>query len=447
MHVKMCKVSDLQLCPHNPRRNDHAVEAVAASIREFGFRQPIVVDEHYVIVVGSTRYKAALLLGLEKVPVHVAAGLTPGQLKAYRIADNKTAELADWDDTLLVQELTELQKLDFDLNLVGFSAEELQELFQAEVEPGLTDPDAIPDPPDEPVTQPGDLWTLGQHRLLCGDACKATDVDRLLDGCVVYLVNTDPPYNVCVEPRSNNAIAAGLSSFPGASHHQHMDVARHPEKAQPTTKKLRAKDRPLANDFVSEAEFDKLLQAWFGNIARVLQPGHAFYLWGGYANCGNYPPVLKANDLYFSQALIWDKKHPVLTRKDFMGAHEWCFYGWKLGAAHRFFGPNNATDLWSVQKINPQRMVHLTEKPVELAMRAMQYSSRAGEHVLDLFGGSGSTLIAAEQTGRRAFLMEIDALYCDVIVERWQGFTGRKAQRERARGQRASQKRRLACSR
>ncbi len=150
--------------------------------------------------------------------------------------------------------------------------------------------------------------------------------------------------------------------------------------------------------------------------SKLLLPGHSFYLWGGYANCGNYPPALKANGLYFSQALIWDKQHPVLTRKDFMGAHEWCFYGWREGAGHRFFGPKNIPDLWSIKKINPQSMIHLTEKPVELARRALQFSSRPKENVLDLFAGSGSTLIAAEQTGRRAMLMEIDALYCDIIV-------------------------------
>jgi DNA modification methylase len=254
-------------------------------------------------------------------------------------------------------------------------------------------------------------------------------VDRLLDGAAVHLVNTDPPYNVKVEPRSNNAIAAGLSSFAGAKHHQSMDVARHPEKSQPTTKKLRAKDRPLANDFVSDEEFDRLLLAWFGNLARVLDPGRAFYIWGGYANCANYPPVLKATGLYFSQAIIWDKQHPVLTRKDYMGAHEWCFYGWREGAGHQFYGPNNATDLWAVKKVNPQSMIHLTEKPVELAARAMEYSSLPGENVIDLFGGSGSTLIAAEQTGRRAFLMELDPPYCDVIVQRFEQFTGHKAER------------------
>jgi DNA modification methylase len=327
-----------------------------------------------------------------------------------------------------VQELTDLQKLDFDLDLVGFSTAELQELFGAETEPGLTDPDDIPQPPDPPVTRPGDVWILGRHRLLCGDSAKAVDVDRLLDGAVIHLVNTDPPYNAKVEPRSNNAIAAGLSSFK-ATHHQKMDVERHPEKAKPTAKKLRAKDRPLTNDFVSDEAFEKLLHGWFSNIARVLLPGRAFYLFGGYANVANYPPVLKAHDLYFSQSIIWDKQHPVLTRKDFMGAHEWCFYGWKLGAAHQFFGPNNATDLWSIKKITPQNMVHLTEKPVELAVRAIQYSSRRGEHVLDLFAGSGSTLLAAEHIGRTAFLMEIDALYCDIVVERWQRFTGKKAKR------------------
>jgi DNA modification methylase len=270
---------------------------------------------------------------------------------------------------------------------------------------------------------------LGKHRLLCGDSGRVEDVDRLLDGAVIHLACTDPPYNVRVEPRSNNAIAAGLSSFAGATHHQSLDVSRHPEKSQPTTKKLRAKDRPLTNDFVSEEEFDRLLQAWFGNIAHVLLPGRGFYLWGGYSNCGNYPPALAAAGLYFSQAIIWDKQHPVLTRKDYLGAHEWCFYGWKEGAAHQFFGPNNATDLWSIKKVNPQNMVHLTEKPVELAARAMAYSSKPGENVIDLFGGSGSTLIAAEQTGRKAFLMELDPLYCDVIVQRFENFTGQKAER------------------
>jgi DNA modification methylase len=433
MLVEMRDLHTIQPYANNPRRNDHAVAAVAASIRAFGFRQPIVVDEDGIIVVGSTRYKAAQQLGLHQVPVHVATGLTPAQVKAYRLADNKTAELAEWDDTLLVQEIAQLQKLDFDIDVLGFSAEELTKLFHTDLQPGQTDPDAVPAPPDAALTQPGDLWLLGSHRLLCGDSSKPEDVDRLLDGAAVHLVNSDPPYNVRVEPRSNNARAAGLSSFVAYGNADSgRDGARRPEKGQPSHKKLRAKDRPLANDFVSDDEFARLLYAWFGNLARVLLPGHAWYLWGGYANCANYPPVLKAVGLYYSQAIIWDKQHPVLTRKDYMGAHEWCFYGWKEGAAHRFFGPNNATDLWSIKKVNPQSMVHLTEKPVELAARALQYSSLPGENVLDLFGGSGSTLIAAEQAGRAAFLMEIDPLYCDVIVQRFEQFTGTKANRTAA---------------
>ena len=414
----------------NPRINDAAVDAVAESIRRFGFRQPIVVDGDGVIVCGHTRYRAAQKLGLTEAPVHVATDLTPEQIRAYRIADNKTAELAEWNLELLPIELAELKEAGIDWSLLGFDSDDLAKLLDPGIKQGLTDPDDVPVPPDDAITQPGDLWVLGDHRLLCGDSASAADVDRLLDGAAIHLVNTDPPYNVKVEPRSNNAIAAGLSSFgePGLLHHQGFDVARQGAK-KATTTKLRPKDRPLANDFVSDEEFDRLLHAWFGNIARVVAPGRAAYIWGGYANCGNYPPVLKATGLYFSQAIIWVKEHPVLTRKDFMGNHEWCFYTWREGAAHVFLGPNNVPDVWHIKKVNPQSMIHLTEKPVELAIRAVQYSSRAGENVLDLFGGSGSTLIAAEQTGRRAFLMELDPLYCDVIVARWEKFSGRKAER------------------
>jgi DNA modification methylase len=427
MIVELRNITDIKPYANNPRRNDHAVDAVAASIRRFGFRQPIVVDEEGVIIVGETRWKAALKLGLTVVPVHVAVGLTPAQRQAYRLADNKTAELADWDDDLLAHELAGLRTLDFDLDLLGFSADELSRLIDVGDGPAHGDPDDVPQPPDEPLTRPGDLWLLGEHHLLCGDSAEAGDVDRLLAGAPVHLVNTDPPYGVRVEPRSRNAIAAGLSSFPATATPPERD--RHPGAAAPAAKKLRARDRPLANDFVADAEFGRLLRAWFGNLARTLLPGRGFYLWGGYSNCGNYPPILKECGLYFSQAIIWDKQHPVLTRKDYMGAHEWCFYGWREGAAHQFFGPANATDLWGIKKVSPHDMVHLTEKPVELAQRAIEYSSRRGENVLDLFGGSGSTLIAAERTGRKAFLMELDPLYCDVIVQRWERYAGQEARR------------------
>ena len=432
MKIEMRRLAEVKPYDKNPRVNDQAVDAVAKSIAEYGFRQPIVVDGEGIIIVGHTRWKAAQKLGLAEVPVHVAVDLPPEKVKAYRLADNKLAELAEWDMDLLPIELSELRGMDVDLGMLGFAPDELEKLLGAGIHgnEGLTDPDAVPDPPDAAVTQPGDLWVLGDHRLLCGDSSKAEDVDRLLGGARVHLVNTDPPYNVKVEPRSNNAIAAGLSSFAGYGNTDPgRDVHRNPNAANPTHAKMRAKDRPLENDFVSDEEFARLLHAWFGNIQRVLEPGRGFYIWGGYSNISNYPPVLKVCELYFSQMVIWVKEHPVLTRKDFMGNHEWCFYGWREGAGHQFFGPNNIPDVWSVKKVNPQSMVHLTEKPVELAVRALQYSSQPGENVLDLFGGSGSTLIAAEKTGRKAFLMEIDALYCDIIVRRWEEFTGKKAER------------------
>ena len=405
MKIERRKLSEIKSYAGNPRVNDHAVEAVADSIREFGFRQPIVLDAGGVIIAGHTRYKAAGLLGLEEVPVHVARDLSPEQIRAYRLADNKLAELALWDPDLLADELAELKALQFDLDLLGFSEVELAELLGGATADGLTDPDFIPEPPEAPKTESGDLWLLGDHRLLCGDAGNADDVDRLVEGTSVELVHTDPPYNVGVEPRSSTAIAAGNSSFPDASarmHHQRFDVARGVTDPAKARRRLRPKDRPLAGDFVSDQEYQQLLRAWLSQIARVLEPSRTFYLWGGYSNIANYPAALEASGLYFSQCIIWVKGHPVLTRKDYMGDHEWCFYGWNSGAAHRFFGPPNATDVWAVKKVSPQQVVHLTEKPVELAVRALQNSSRKGEHVLDLFGGSGSTLIACEQTGRRA---------------------------------------------
>ncbi|MHC4138079.1 MAG: DNA methyltransferase [Planctomycetota bacterium] len=397
-------------------------EALKGILEEVGYADALLVRE---MPDGS----------LQLIDGHLRAETTPDMslpVLVLDLDDEEADKLLASLDPLAGLAGTDPDKLGELLSDLATDSAALQGMFDElrppVVKDGLTDPDAVPEPPEEPVTKPGDLWLLGDHRLLCGDSSKDEDVDRLLDGAPVHLVNTDPPYNVKVEPRSNNAIAAGLSSFQ-AQHHQQLDVARHPEKSKPTHRQMRPKDRPLENDFVSDEEFERLLHAWFGNVARTLLPGRAFYIWGGYANCGNYPPVLKALDLYFSQAIIWIKEHPVLTRKDFMGNHEWCFYGWRKGAGHQFFGPPNVADVWSVKKVNPQAMVHLTEKPVELAVRAMEYSSRAGENVLDLFGGSGSTLIAAEQTGRKAFLMEVDPAYCDVMTERWKRFTGEKGER------------------
>ncbi len=263
----------------NPRINDGAVAAVADSIREFGWKVPIVVEPDGVIICGHTRWKAAQQLGLKKVPVHVATDLSPEQIRAYRIADNKTGELAEWDFEILPIELAELREVGFDLELLAFDDKELTQLLDVDIKQGLTDPDAVPEPPDDPITQPGDIWILGEHRLMCGDSASESDLDKLLSNNKIGLLYCDPPYNVAVEPRSNNAIAAGLSSFSN-THHQNFDVERHPGKAAGTTKKMRAKDRPLANDFISEEQFDELLAAWFNNAARVMKPWASFYIWG-----------------------------------------------------------------------------------------------------------------------------------------------------------------------
>ncbi len=415
----------------NPRTHtDEQIAQIAASVVEFGWTNPVLVGADGVIIAGHARLQAARKLGLTEVPVIVLGHLSEAQRRALVIADNKLALNAGWDEELLRGLLSELREDEFKLDVLGFSDDELNALLTEtpDLQEGLTDEDAIPEPLEEPVSRRGDLWILGQHRLLCGDSASREDVDRLLAGETVDLVNTDPPYNVRVEPRSNNAIAAGLSSFGGLQHHQSFDLHRGVSKAKRTTKKLRPKDRALANDFMKDADYGVLLRQWFSNLAAVLKPGGTFYIWGGYANCANYPPALAECGLYFSQAIIWVKEHPVLTRKDFMGNHEWAFYGWREGAAH-WFNPEikNATDVWMVKKVNPAAMVHLTEKPVELAARALTYSSRPDEVVLDLFGGSGSTLIAAEKLGRRARLMEIDPAYADVIIRRWQEFTGKKA--------------------
>jgi DNA modification methylase len=423
-------VADLLENGRNFRRHPQAQkDALAGVLAEVGIAGALVAyhsarnDGKLTLIDGHARVQA----GATEWPVLI---LDVDDTEAdYLLATfDATAAMAELDGVALADLLKNVQSGEPGVQeLLAHLAEQAGALAPI-VNEGETDEDAVPAPPDEAKSQRGKVYRLGNHRLMCGDSASAADVDRLLAGAPIHLVNTDPPYNVKVEPRSNNAIAAGLSSFPasksahgGLMHHQSFDVARQGVKAA-TTEKLRPKDRPLANDFVSDEAFEKMLLAWFGNIACVLLPGRCFYIWGGYANCGNYPPVLKECELYFSQAIIWVKEHPVLTRKDFMGNHEWCFYGWREGAGHEFFGPANATDVWSVKKVNPASMIHLTEKPVELAVRAIGYSSRSGENVLDLFGGSGSTLIGCEKTGRRAFLMELDTLYCDVIRQRWAEF-------------------------
>ena len=319
MQIEERALDSIRPYDHNPRVNDAAVDAVAESIREFGFRQPIVVDDEGVIIVGHTRYKAAHEAGAEDGAGPCGHGPDAGAdqgLPHRRQQDGLAGRLG----------------LRTAAHRIGRAEGHGFRPGPARLRPGRTGQAARsrrpgrPDrsrrgsaPPDEAITQPGDLWILGDHRLLCGDSSKPEDVDRLLDGATIHLVNTDPPYNVKVEPRSNNAIAAGLSSFE-ATHHQKLDVARHPEKAQAHRQEAPAQG-PAAGQ---RLRVRRGIRPAAARLVRQHGPRAApwpdgFYIWGGYANCGNYPPVLKACGLYFSQAIIWDKEHPVLTRKDFMG--------------------------------------------------------------------------------------------------------------------------------
>jgi len=296
LSVEWVPLARLFCSPSNPRLNDPAVPHVAASIRRFGWRQPIVARPSWEVIAGM-RLKAAKELGAEAVPVVWFEG-TDLDATAYAIADNRTAEFAEWDQGALARILEDLRAEDA-LDGVGDSSGDIDALL-AEIAAGTDDladvvEDQAPQPGDAAITRPGDLWICGSHRLLCGDSSKWEDVERLLGGERIHLVNLDPPYNVKVEPRSNNAIAAGLSSFAPSkqTHHQKLDLARDPSKAQ-ATGKMRPKDRPLANDFITDEEFARMLRAWFGNAARALLPGRGFYVWGGYANFDNYPGPIAA---------------------------------------------------------------------------------------------------------------------------------------------------------
>jgi len=417
------------------RHNERNLKAIATSLKTFGQQKPIVALRDGRIIAGNGTFRAARKLGWKSLAVAYFESSGKADARAYAIADNRTGELALWDGRDLEATLKSLAAEGVDIeSTLAFTEKEINTIIRTLGNGNEVHEEApAPRPPKKAATKRGDVWQMGSHRLICGDASSAHDLLVLLEGAVIHLVNTDPPYNVRVEPRSNNAISAGVSSYTpdkkrrAALHHQQLDLARHPGKAKATHKQMRAKDRPLENDFISDREFAEKLHNWFLQLSHALAPGRAFYIWGGYSNFFNYAAAFNGTELYFSQGIVWVKEHPVLTRKDFMGNHEWCFYGWRAGGPHKFYGPHNIPDVWTVKKVNPNKMVHLTEKPVELARRAIEYSSRPNENVLDLFGGSGSTLMACEQLGRRGFLLELDPAYCDVIVDRWQRQTDKKA--------------------
>ncbi|UXU75536.1 MULTISPECIES: site-specific DNA-methyltransferase [unclassified Paracoccus (in: a-proteobacteria)] len=417
----------------NPRLHpDWQIAQIAASITKFGFVNPILVGGDGVLIAGHGRLLAAQRLGLQQVPVIVLGHLSEAERRALLVADNRIAENAAWDEELLRSILGELREEAFDLEVIGFSDEELAELFGGlEDESGrsveLGDPDFVPEPPSEPVTRVGDLWILGEHRVLCGDATRAADLQRLTDGRFCDAMWTDPPYNVAYEGKAGR----------------------------------------IANDDLSATDFARFLVSAFSAAAQVLAPGAAVYVAHSETEGLAFRRAFRDAGFKLTGCLVWVKPSLVLGRSDYQWRHEPILYGWKPGAAHRWFGGRAKTTVFDqpgapvrvmpdgtvqvdvggqvlvisgrelkveahegsvIRAEKPARNAeHPTMKPISLILEMLENSTRRGDVVLDPFGGSGSTLIACHRSGRSARLTELEPRYADVIVERWQTFTGQRA--------------------
>ncbi|KSO09259.1 site-specific DNA-methyltransferase [Pseudomonas aeruginosa] len=378
--------------------SDDQVAQIAASIAEFGFTNPILAGSDGIIVAGHGRLAAAHKLGLEIVPVVVLDHLTPTQRRALVIADNRIAENAGWDDAMLRIELEALQLEGFDLDITGFDADALAELIAGD-EPdneGQTDEDAVPEVGETPISRPGDVWIMGKHRLLCGDATVAESYDRLMQGDAADMVFTDPPYNV--------------------------------NYANSAKDKMRGKDRAILNDNLGDGFYDFLLAALTPTVAHC---SGGIYVAMSSSELDVLQAAFRAAGGKWSTFIIWAKNTFTLGRADYQRQYEPILYGWPEGATRHWCGDRDQGDVWAIKK--PQKNdLHPTMKPVELVERAIRNSSRPGNVVLDPFGGSGTTLIAAEKSGRIARLIELDPKYVDVIVRRWEEFTGKQAIREAA---------------
>ena len=383
------QIADLIPYARNARtHSDEQVAQIAASIKEFGWTNPILVDGDNGIIAGHGRLAAARKLGNTEVPVIELTGLSEAQKRAYILADNKLALNAGWDIDLLAEELKELKDLNFDLELTGFSDKELADFLTEEVE-GLTDEDAVPDVPEEPKTKLGDIYQLGNHRLMCGDSCSLTDMEKLCDGQLVDMWLTDPPYNVAYEGKTKDALT-------------------------------------IQNDSMGDDQFRQFLRDAYVTADLVMKPGAVFYIWHADSEGYNFRGAAQDAGWKVRQCLIWKKSTMVMGRQDYHWKHEPCLYGWKEGAGHLWAADRKQTTILEFDK--PSRNgEHPTMKPVALFEYQMLNNTKGGDIVLDSFGGSGTTLLAAEKNGRYARLMELDPKYCDVIVKRWEDFTGKKA--------------------
>jgi len=400
MKIELWPIDKVIPYARNARKlSDAAPDKVAASILEFGWRQPIVVDAQRVIIAGHTRLLAARKLGLTEVPVHVADNLTPAQVKAYRLMDNRSHDETSWDLELLGPELMDLQNLGFgNLELTGFDEQEIADFLAGETSPGqegLTPDDDAPALREAAVTQPGELWLLGEHRLLCGDAMIVADVQRVLAGARADLIVIDAPYNV---------------NYEGA-----------------TKEKLK-----IQNDHMADGAFYQFLLKAYQNLAAVTKEGAGIYVFHADTEGVNFRRALVEAGWKLAQCCVWVKQTLVLGRQDYHWQHEPILYGWKPGASHRWFTDRKQTTVWNFDK--PARSKeHPTMKPVDLISYPILNSSRNGDIVVDTFGGAGSTLIACAKHGREARLLEIDPKYCDVIIRRWQEWSGKQAVNEENR--------------
>ena len=392
LQVVYRRVEDLIPYARNARtHSEEQVTRIASSIKEFGWTNPILLDGDNGIIAGHGRVMAATKLGIEEVPTIQLSGLSDAQKKAYILADNRLALDAGWDEEMLRLELQELEEAGFDLELTGFDEGEINELL-AEATTEESEDAEIPEPPKDPKSIKGEVWILGTHRLMCGDSTSIDDVEKLMGGGRSDLYLTDPPYNVAYEGKTKDSLT-------------------------------------IQNDSMDDESFRQFLVDAFVAADTVMHEGAAFYIWHADSEGFNFRGACRDVGWKVRECLIWSKNTFVMGRQDYQWQHEPCLYGWKEGASHKWYSDRSQTTIIECNK--PSRNGdHPTMKPVELFRYLIENSSKRGDVVFDSFGGSGTTLIACEEVGRSARLMELDPVYCDVIVERWQNMTGLQAVRE-----------------
>lgn len=394
MDIVNLKVEELIPYINNPRNNGDAIDKVAASIKEFGFKVPIVIDNNNVVVTGHTRLLASKKLGLQEVPCVIADDLSPAQIKAFRIADNKVSEYAQWKDDMLKVELEELEEMDFDLDSVNIDYSDFDialDLEDIQEDAYNEDDDIIEEAPKIPYSKEQDIWLLGKHRLMCGDSTKQEDVEKLMDGEKADLVVTDPPYNVAVNNEDIESLKARNRRLDGLI---------------------------IQNDKMTASEFPIFLEKIFARYYETMKEGASIYVFYADSETINFMTKFTEAGFHFAQNCIWNKQQFVMTRKDYHYKHEPCLYGWKLGKAHNWYTDRKQSSVWDFDRPFKNEL-HPTMKPIDLIKYPIGNSSKKGDVVLDLFGGSGSTLIASDTLSRKSYLMELDPRYVDVIVKRY----------------------------